>query len=536
MTEIIDCMNLDSAKDSNIMVIGVGGGGGNAVKYMYDIGIHNVYFMVCNTDAQALQRSQVPLKIQLGNKLTGGLGAGNKPEKGRDAALESAEEIKQQLVDSGVRMVFVTAGMGGGTGTGAAPVIAEIAKKLGILTVGIVTIPFRLEGPKRLTQAEKGLEEIKQHVDSLLVIDNENICKMYGDLDFSEAFGKADDILAIAAKGIAEAITKEHKVNVDFADVQTTMSNSGIALLGYASATIGEENVAIDLTERALLSPLLNQNNIHGAQDILINISWNMSELKMGELHAIIGHVQAAAGSNANIIWGAGADENLPDNDVSVIIIATGFKNAQSISLGDNIKTENFVKEKNTFTPTSEEQEQTKVIEIEAKDVEVVSLDDEPEVEEQQNDDTNGDDSMVIRDNTPDECDQTKQSTEQPTVSEPEYVSLEDEDHHDAAPATEQESENDGYIISTVDVKPQKVAPKPIEIHENLLFDDLDEQVPVSTNKVITIQKNEPLIQSSQTYTIDELENMPAYARRKAMLNIKSTTSNKKLKVDLDEK
>ena len=350
MSEIIDVLNSAEIEEASyIMVIGVGGGGSNAVQYMYDIGVHNVNFLVCNTDAQALRRSNMPVKIQLGSKLTNGLGAGNQPEKGRDAALETAEEITERLTKSNVRMVFITAGMGGGTGTGAAPVIAKIAKDLGILTVGIVTIPFRLEGPKRLRQAEAGLDEMKQYVDSLIVIDNENICKMYGDLDFSDAFSKADDILAIAAKGIAEAVTKEHKVNVDFADVFTTMSNSGIALLGYASSEVGGENVAIDLTEEALRSPLLNQNNINGAQDIMINISWNKKELKMGELHAIIGHVQAAAGSNANIIWGAGADNALPENIVSLIIIATRFGNTDKIDLGGNIHTDNMSGERQSM-------------------------------------------------------------------------------------------------------------------------------------------------------------------------------------------
>ncbi|MEG1649947.1 MAG: cell division protein FtsZ, partial [Rikenellaceae bacterium] len=419
MTEIIDCLNYDSPDTSNIMVIGVGGGGSNAVKYMYDIGIHNVYFMVCNTDAQALQRSPIPLKVQLGNKLTGGLGAGNQPDKGRDAALESIEEIKEQLVSSNVRMVFITAGMGGGTGTGAAPVIAQIARELDILTVGIVTIPFRLEGPKRLRQAEKGLEEIKQHVDSLLVIDNENICKMYGDLDFSDAFGKADDILAIAAKGIAEAITKEHKVNVDFADVHTTMSNSGIALLGYASADLGKENIAIELTERALMSPLLNQNNIHGAQDILINISWNKSELKMSELHAIIGHVQAAAGSNANIIWGAGSDSTLGESEVSLIIIATGFQNAAKIELGGNIITQNISHVTDKTTSAAEP------ISAAPEEIQHLDLNEEPKAAEKPADE---DDQIQIKDSEPTAAqaeDPSKQEIEI-AIEQMHYVSLDD--------------------------------------------------------------------------------------------------------------
>ncbi len=326
--EIIDCLDTATNNTSNIMVIGVGGGGGNAVKHMYNLGIHNVMFMVCNTDVQALSRSPIPQKIQLGRDLTSGLGAGNQPERGRDAAIESSDEIRERLKASGARMVFITAGMGGGTGTGAAPVIAEIAKELGILTVSIVTMPFMAEGPRRKSQAALGIEEIRKHVDSLLIIDNENISRMYGDLSFSEAFGKADDILATAAKGIAEVITKEFGINVDFADVQTTMSNSGIALMGSSKCNIeSTDDIVQYLTENALVSPLLNRNNINGATNILLNISWKDKELKLNEVYQIISMVQASAGPDANVIWGAGPDETLMESgEAAIIIIATGFE------------------------------------------------------------------------------------------------------------------------------------------------------------------------------------------------------------------
>lgn len=334
MTDFIDSVNISNADAiaSKIMVIGVGGGGSNAVKYMYNLGIHNVMFMVCNTDVQALMKNPVPLKMQLGRDLTSGLGAGNKPERGKDAALESRDSIKATLEKSDVRMVFITAGMGGGTGTGAAPVIAEVAKELGLLTVAIVTVPFRTEGDRRVRQAIAGIEEIRKNVDSLLIIDNENINKMYGELTFTEAFGKADDILATAAKGIAEIITKEHQFNVDFADVEETMNNSGVALMGFAMMEVGTENVALQLTEKALLSPLLSQNDISGAKNILVNVSWKDTELRMSEVYAIIEHVQAAAGSSASLIWGAGFDDTLDDNCVSVVIVATGFENKASRS------------------------------------------------------------------------------------------------------------------------------------------------------------------------------------------------------------
>ena len=274
MIDFIDSVDVQSSDvvASKIMVIGVGGGGGNAVKYMYNLGIHNVMFMVCNTDKQALDKSPVPLKMQIGRDLTGGLGAGNMPERGRDAAVESRDDIRETLERSGVKMVFITAGMGGGTGTGAAPIIAEVAKELDILTIAIVTVPFRYEGDKRIMQATSGIAQMRKHVDSLLIIDNENINKMYGDLTFSEAFGKADDILATAAKCIAEIITKEHKLNVDFADVVTTMSNSGVALMGFAVAAVGIDNIATALTEEALLSPLIYQNDINGAKNLIVNI------------------------------------------------------------------------------------------------------------------------------------------------------------------------------------------------------------------------------------------------------------------------
>ncbi len=480
MSEIIDILNnSDTEESSYIMVIGVGGGGSNAVQYMYDIGVHNVNFLVCNTDAQALRRSNMPFKVQLGSKLTKGLGAGNQPEKGREAAKESQEEIVSMLTNSNARMVFVTAGMGGGTGKGAAPVIAQVAKEMGILTVGIVTIPFRLEGPKRLRQAEAGLEELKQYVDSLIVIDNENICKMYGDLDFSEAFSKADDILAIAAKGIAEAITKEHKVNVDFADVFSTMSNSGIALLGYASAEIGAENIAIDLTEEALKSPLLNQNNIKGAQDIMINISWNKKELKMGELHAIIGHVQAAAGSNANIIWGAGSDNAIKENTVSIIIIATRFGNCDKIDLGGNIHTNNTTAKER---PTDEEI--SKVISQDA---------------------TSSDVSIIF--------------SETKTVTPPEEVEYVSLDEGVAQPVEEEVVEVPEMVIR--DDKPVDDVVE--EVVKEAVKEVVSQPVKPSTTPVSSVavaDKSASPSPKGKKYTIDELESMPAYERRQALIDM----------------
>lgn len=332
MMDFIDSVNIQSGDvtASKIMVIGVGGGGSNAVRHMFNRGIHNVLFMVCNTDKQALDKNPVPFKMQIGRDLTGGLGAGNRPERGREAALESRDDIRETLEKSGVKMVFVTAGMGGGTGTGAAPVIAEVAKELGILTIAIVTVPFRYEGDKRIRQAVSGIAEMRKHVDSLLIIDNENINRMYGDLTFSEAFGKADDILTNAAKCIAETITNERRVNVDFADVETTMSNSGVAIMGFAVADVDTDNIAATLIEEALMSPLLSYSDISGAQNLLVNISWKDKELTMNAVTAINKHVQAAAGPGANLIWGSGYDDTLEDGKASVVIVATGFADRSS--------------------------------------------------------------------------------------------------------------------------------------------------------------------------------------------------------------
>ena len=318
-----EIMNFDLTEKTGsiIKVIGVGGGGGNAVNHMFYQGIRDVDFMVCNTDAQALINSPVPYKVQLGSSLTEGRGAGNKPETGRDSAIENIEDVKKVLSNN-TRMVFITAGMGGGTGTGAAPVIAAAAKELGILTVGIVTIPFRNEGRRRIKQAIEGIAAMETHVDSLLVINNERIREMYGDSRISDAFAKADNILTTAAKGIAEIITVPGYINVDFADVETVMRSSGVALMGTGVSS--GVNRAVIAVEEALNSPLLNNNDIMGARNILLNITSGVDEITMDEIGAITDYVQEKAGNSADLIWGNGVDESLEDK-ISVTIIATGF-------------------------------------------------------------------------------------------------------------------------------------------------------------------------------------------------------------------
>ncbi|MCD4697318.1 MAG: cell division protein FtsZ [Bacteroidales bacterium] len=310
--------DLPKNQSSIIKVIGVGGGGSNAVSHMYQLGIEGVDFIICNTDGQALESSSIPNKIQLGSK---GLGAGSIPDVGREAATENIEDIKQ-LLEKNTKMLFVTAGMGGGTGTGAAPIIAQTAKDLGILTVGIVTIPFSFEGRKRKMQAEAGIEELRKTVDSLLIICNDKLREVHGNLKLSEAFQKADTILSVAAKGIAEIITVTGYINVDFEDVKTVMLNSGTAIMGSAQAD--GENRAIKAVEEALSSPLLNDNQIKGTSNILLYLASGDEELTMDEVTEITDYIQEEAGENAEIIWGNGIDKSLGDK-ISITLVATGF-------------------------------------------------------------------------------------------------------------------------------------------------------------------------------------------------------------------
>ncbi len=331
---ILDEINIECDTSSIIAVVGVGGAGGNAVNHMFEMGIHGVEFMVCNTDSQDLSRSPVPTKIQMGD----GLGAGNKPEVGRAKAIESGEELRRFLEQHGTRMLFITAGMGGGTGTGASPVLAKIAQEMGILTVAIVTIPSVKEGHVRYSQGHKGLEELRSAVDSLLVINNENISELYGDLSIRQAFKKADEILCLAAKGIAEIITvKNSFVNVDFADVSNVVRDSGRAHMSVVKSS--GENRAVKAAEASLNSPLLDCDSIVGAKNILLNFSVkDIDDFKHSELDDVIDYVQSVASivlesgevQNANIIWGASDKEGLEDDEMELILVATGFDEQDS--------------------------------------------------------------------------------------------------------------------------------------------------------------------------------------------------------------
>ena len=310
-----------------IKVIGVGGGGSNAVTHMYKQGIVGVDFAICNTDAQAMETSAVPTKIQLGPLSTEGRGAGSKPERGKEACEESITEVRQYL-ENNCKMLFITAGMGGGTGTGAAPIIAKAAKEMGILTVGIVTLPFSFEGRRRIAQGMEGLAELRRHVDTIIIISNDKLRQIYGNLSVTGAFSQADNILTTAAKGIAEIITVPGYVNVDFEDVNTVMRGSGVAIMGTASAE-GDDRARYAVDE-ALHSPLLEDNDLQGAKHILLNITSGKKEVTMDEIFEITEFVQEEAGFGTDLIWGNCYDERLGDK-ISVTIIATGFENRSHV-------------------------------------------------------------------------------------------------------------------------------------------------------------------------------------------------------------
>src|SRR3954468_21911788 len=336
--------DLPKQKSSIIKVLGVGGGGSNAVNYMFSQDIEGVDFIICNTDAKALEQSKIPNKIQLGPHLTQGLGAGANPEVGKQATEESLEEIKR-ILEVNTKMAFITAGMGGGTGTGGAPIIARICKELGVLTVGIVSTPFTNEGPKRMRHAEAGIQQLREHVDTLLVISNDKVRHQYGNLKVRDAFSKADDILATAAKCITDVITSNGQINVDFADVCTVMRKGGVAILGSAQAN-GEDR-AQRAIEDAVNSPLLNDSEIRGAKWILVNITSAEGEyeITMDEEDTIMTYLREQSGDDADVIKGIGFDESLGDK-IAVTIIATGFEHKDPFKPAPKPKVEKKPEEK----------------------------------------------------------------------------------------------------------------------------------------------------------------------------------------------
>ncbi len=369
--------DLPKNQSNVIKAIGIGGGGSNAINYMFNQGIKGVDFVICNTDAQALNNSGVPNKIQLGVNLTEGLGAGANPEVGSQSAIESTEDIKGML-NVNTKMVFITAGMGGGTGTGAAPVIAKMAREMDILTVGIVTTPFSFEGKSRNEQAQKGIENLREHVDSLIIINNNKLREVYGNLGFKAGFSKADEVLSTAAKGIAEVITHHYTQNIDLKDANTVLSNSGTAIMGAATAS--GDGRAQEAIRKALDSPLLNDNKITGAKNVLLLIVSGDQEITIDEIGDINDHIQEQAGFGANIIMGVGEDLNLGDS-VSVTIIATGF-NADQQNEIINIEPEKIIhslEEDNLFNQKPLKNDiSSKEIEEESEDKIIHVLDEEP--------------------------------------------------------------------------------------------------------------------------------------------------------------
>ncbi|MCP4975447.1 MAG: cell division protein FtsZ [Maribacter sp.] len=387
----IESIAFDLPKNQSnvIKVIGVGGGGSNAINHMFQAGINGVDFVICNTDSQALENSPVPNKIQLGVSLTEGLGAGANPEVGEQAAIESMEDIKSML-DNTTKMIFITAGMGGGTGTGAAPVIAKQAKEMDVLTVGIVTMPFQFEGKMRCEQAQRGIEKLRSNVDSLIVINNNKLREVYGNLGFKAGFSKADEVLATAARGIAEVITHHYTQNIDLRDAKTVLSNSGTAIMGSAMASgSARANEAI---MKALDSPLLNDNKITGAKNVLLLIVSGSQEITIDEIGEINDHIQLEAGHGANIIMGVGEDDSLGEA-IAVTVIATGFNmdqqddivNTESKKIIHTLEEEQ--KAEQDLTPQNiapqniihqlidEEEEEDSVIELKAEIEELDSLD-----------------------------------------------------------------------------------------------------------------------------------------------------------------
>jgi cell division protein FtsZ len=490
-------MKFDLPQDNSsiIKVIGVGGGGSNAVNHMYKQGIKGVDFIVCNTDQQALDISPVPLKIVLGVSLTKGRGAGSLPEVGKNAAIENIEEVKAILANN-TEMVFITAGLGGGTGTGAAPIIAKAAKEMGILTVGIVTIPFGFEGKKRKLQADAGLDALKQNVDTLLVISNDKLREIYGNLKVTEAFGHADDILATAAKGIADIITTTLQINTDINDVKTVMKDSGVAIMGSAQAE--GDSRALRAVEQAMASPLLNDSNIKGARYVLVNVTCGEDEITMDELGEITDYIQDEAGMTAEVIKGYGVDLSL-GNKVNVTIIATGFNSKADVG----IQIER-APEKKVFSLMDEPKKTEPVATVVTASAITSTKTEEVK-------------STVKEETTPASTTE-EQKAEEPfvfikeetTISKTEQATFEFEITNISNSTTE----NEPFLIANA--AEEKIAP---EKEENTIISKVqtDEQLKKAQDRVAKLKELSFKLKSPNG--LSELENEPAYKRRNINLD-----------------
>ena len=506
-------MRFDMPKEQSsiIKVIGVGGGGSNAVNHMYRQGIKGVDFIVCNTDHQALDISPVPTKIPLGQSLTEGRGAGSIPEIGKNAAIENLDEIKDILAKN-TKMIFVTAGMGGGTGTGAAPVIAQTARDMGILTVGIITVPFTFEGRKRRTQAEDGIEQMRDAVDTLLVINNDKLREMFGNLSLVNAFEQADDVLAIAAKGIAEVISVTGQINVDFNDVNTVMKDSGVAIMGSAEAE-GDDR-ATKCVEQALSSPLLNDNNIEGATYVLLNITYGDKAVLMDEISDITDYIQEEAGSTADVIWGHGHDETLGEK-LCVTIIATGFKTTPHTGLSFKApekKRMNLEDERPT--------EITQEIESPVGEEAIITVDNEPKSIEDADENTTKK-YFLEEDEVDHSTAEEKENSQILTEKTADYVT--------PTPSPEMEK-NDGKIrfLLEDDEVEDEVDDKEIELKVDQKLEDAksfqsQEENKLNEAKEIIDERLERIKKATQKLRsplgLNEMENVPAYKRRNIELD-----------------
>ena len=506
-------MRFDMPKEQSsiIKVIGVGGGGSNAVNHMYRQGIKGVDFIVCNTDHQALDISPVPTKIPLGQSLTEGRGAGSIPEIGKNAAIENLDEIKDILAKN-TKMIFVTAGMGGGTGTGAAPVIAQTARDMGILTVGIITVPFTFEGRKRRTQAEDGIEQMRDAVDTLLVINNDKLREMFGNLSLVNAFEQADDVLAIAAKGIAEVISVTGQINVDFNDVNTVMKDSGVAIMGSAEAE-GDDR-ATKCVEQALSSPLLNDNNIEGATYVLLNITYGDKAVLMDEISDITDYIQEEAGSTADVIWGHGHDETLGEK-LCVTIIATGFKTTPHTGLSFKAP-----KKKRMNLEDERPTEITQEIESPVGEEAIITDDKEPKPVEDV-DETTTKKYFLEEEEVDHSIAEEKENTQILTESNTDYIA--------PTPSPELEK-NDGkirFLLEDDDVE-DEVSEKEIELkvdqntEESISFQSQEENK-LNEAKEIIDERLERIKKATQKLRsplgLNEMENVPAYKRRNIELD-----------------
>ncbi|MDA9714890.1 cell division protein FtsZ [Bacteroidota bacterium] len=505
-------MRFDMPKEQSsiIKVIGVGGGGSNAVNHMYRQGIKGVDFIVCNTDHQALDISPVPTKIPLGQSLTEGRGAGSIPEIGKNAAIENLDEIKDILAKN-TKMIFVTAGMGGGTGTGAAPVIAQTARDMGILTVGIITVPFTFEGRKRRTQAEDGIEQMRDAVDTLLVINNDKLREMFGNLSLVNAFEQADDVLAIAAKGIAEVISVTGQINVDFNDVNTVMKDSGVAIMGSAEAE-GDDR-ATKCVEQALSSPLLNDNNIEGATYVLLNITYGDKAVLMDEISDITDYIQEEAGSTADVIWGHGHDETLGEK-LCVTIIATGFKTTPHTGLSFKAP-----KKKRMNLEDERPTEITQEIESPVGEEAIITDDKEPKPVEDVDETTTK--KYFLEEEVDHSIAEEKENSQILTESNTDYIA--------PTPSPELEK-NDGkirFLLEDDDVE-DEVSEKEIELkvdqntEESISFQSQEENK-LNEAKEIIDERLERIKKATQKLRsplgLNEMENVPAYKRRNIELD-----------------